>query len=109
MDIAHIINTVINARRLRRLTSDLLRDAELSYGELETLYILHRNDHIQPTRIATITHSKSSSLSRVLHKLSAKNLVHLETNHVDRRNVIVNITPEGLNLLDSLIEGVLEI
>ena len=108
MDIAHIINTIVNARRLRRIIADILQESELSYNELELLYTVEKNKKVRPTRLANITEQKISTLSRVVHKLEEKDLLSLEVSYIDRRNVIVNITPKGQELLGQCRNKVLD-
>lgn len=98
MDIDQIVSIIRESRQVRNQINSCLQSYCLSVNELELLYVLTVTKDTNPSRISTVTGQRNSSISRILRTLSDKQLIILDTNHIDRRNVSIKLTALGERL-----------
>lgn len=83
----------------------------LQRGEFDVLATLRRSGPphtLTPGRLAESTMISSAAITNRLTRLEDKGLLVRRTDPSNRRNVLVALTPEGLELVDRLVEGHLE-
>jgi DNA-binding MarR family transcriptional regulator len=94
--------------RLRALEEALFSDFDLSAQQYNALRLLRGvHPHSMPTlALGAKLISRAPDMTRLLDKLEARQLVERERRSENRRVVEVEITQEGLQLLDKLDEPV---
>lgn len=83
----------------------------LQRGEFDVLATLRRSGPpytLTPGRLAESTMISSAAITNRLTRLEDKGLLVRRTDPSNRRNVLVALTDEGLELVDRLVEGHLE-
>ena len=83
----------------------------LQRGEFDVLATLRRSGPphtLTPGRLAESTMISSAAITNRLTRLEDKGLLVRRTDPGNRRNVLVALTAEGLQLVDRLVEGHLE-
>ena len=96
------VNVLFTASWLNLQTTKLLKTHNISPQQFNILRIL-RGMHPEPASVKILTErmiDKMSNASRLVEKLKQKGLVEREASENDRRRVNVNITPQGLELLE---------
>jgi len=95
---AHTLRRSITgfARKLRGFRSD----HEISGAKLSLLGRLHRaNSPLIAADIARLEHLQPQSLTRIIAELDALGLIRRRPDDVDRRQLLIEITPRGRKLL----------
>ena len=95
MGIDQIMSIIQNGRKIRNKISESVQMYSLSFNEFELLYVLSVQKESTPSKISEAMGQGSSTVSRILRALSDKQLITLDTNHIDRRNITVKFTPRG--------------
>ena len=70
-----------------------------SLTELETIAHLYRNPSLAPTELAELTRVKTQSMSQILKKLEAEQIIQRTPSEKDRRKVNISITETGKNMV----------
>lgn len=96
----------IELRASRRVIAELLKAHDVGYGEFEILYLLKDKQLTQPSHIVAELIHDSPAVSRILSNLHQKNYISYNNDVLDRRRVYVQITDDGEELLNSLLETV---
>lgn len=73
----------------------MLQDVGITEQQWRVLRVLDEYGPSDPTRIAHAASLLLPSLTRILQKLEAKRLIERDTDPIDRRRQIVQITPAG--------------
>ena len=97
-----IVKASIEARKLRTSLQAVLKSRNLSYAELEVLYVIGAGPKITPSDIATSLSQERATISRCIKVLAAKSLINYDYDTEDRRTVFVSVSRKGKNLLNSL-------
>ena len=99
-------NEVVN-----RALSSFFAEHGLQRGEFDVLATLRRSGApftLTPGRLAESTMISSAAITNRLTRLEDKGLIVRSTDPGNRRNVLVALTEEGLELVDRVVEGHLE-
>jgi|SRR5690554_628571 len=99
-----IVNQLFTGRWVADIISSYLKPYGLTSQQYNVLRILRgqNDDFISVNGIADRMIDKMSNVSRLIDKLKNKNLVYRKINQDDRRQVDIEITDEGLELLKKL-------
>ena len=65
-------------------------------GQARILKLLIENGEMSQRSIQDILDIKSGSLSEMVRKMEAENLISREKDEADRRNITIKITPKGI-------------
>lgn len=65
-------------------------------GQARILKLLIENGEMSQRSIQDILDIKSGSLSELVRKMEAENLISREKDEADRRNITIKITPKGI-------------
>ncbi|MBI2280499.1 MAG: MarR family transcriptional regulator [Bacteroidetes bacterium] len=105
------INIIYTANWLNNETLKTLKPFKISPQQYNVLRILKGQypKSISVNNIIDRMLDKSSNASRLVDKLKLKGLVERETCNNDRRQVDIKITKKGIDLLDAIATGMLEI
>ncbi len=98
MDLDQIMSVIQNGRKIRNKISESVQLYSLSFNEFEVLYVLSGQKESTPSKISEAMGQGSSTVSRILRSLCDKQLITLDTNHIDRRNITVKLTVRGEQL-----------
>ena len=90
-----LINVSRKSRKMRKQFAEYLDDYNLSYSEIEVIYVLGNNAQMHPSDIATYLEHERANVSRIIKELHGKNLVDYIRENSDRRKVTVEITNKG--------------
>ncbi len=96
-----ILNLLYTAAWANGVSECLLKGFELTPQQFNVLRIL-RGRHPQPLcagEIKAVMMDKNPDLTRLCDRLVAKSLIERELNDTNRRQVMISITPAGLDLL----------
>ncbi|MEQ8909858.1 MAG: MarR family transcriptional regulator [Vicingaceae bacterium] len=99
-----MINQLFTGKWVTEIIADHLKPYGLTSQQYNVLRIL-RGQHPQAISVNSITIrmiDKMSNVSRLVDKLKTKGFVNRRVNHDDRRQVDIEITEEGLKLLNQI-------
>lgn len=69
---------------------------ESMHGEIFALqYIASRKGAVQPSEISNMTHVSSARIAATLNSLESKGLITRRIDTIDRRRILVELTPNG--------------
>ena len=99
-----VINQLFTGKWIGDIIAQHLKPYGLSSQQYNVLRILRGQDSkaISVNGISDRMIDKMSNVSRLIDKLKAKKLIRRKTNSIDRRQVDIEITEHGLNLLDEI-------
>lgn len=97
-----VINQLFTGKWVGDIISQHLKPFGLSSQQYNVLRILRGQEDraISVNGISERMIDKMSNVSRLIDKLKAKKLIRRKTNSIDRRQVDIEVTELGLNLLD---------
>ena len=81
----------------------------ITFELLEVLALLYQKDGINQQEIAVIMVKDKSSLTYLIHELEKRNLVKRVTDETDRRNKLICLTKEAMQLKKKLNPWIIEI
>lgn len=101
------MNTFELASSLRLAISNLYKslrkqmDSTKAYSmtEIETIGHLFRNSKLLPTKLASLTHITTQSMSQILSKMDNAGVIKRTPSKTDKRKVYVSLTPEGREIV----------
>lgn len=96
----------IDLRKSRKVIAELLKAHNVGYGEFEILYLLKDKQLTQPSHIVAELSHDSAAVSRILSNLHLNNYISYNNDVLDRRRVFVQITDDGEELINTLLEEV---
>lgn len=94
------------AKHMETRVADLHKQYDLKMGEFDVLATLRRAGapyRLTPSALIDSMMLTSGAMTNRLDKLEKKGLISREHSREDRRSVTVELTPEGLLLIDKLI------
>lgn len=99
-----LINQLFTGKWVGDLVSQHLKPYGLTSQQYNVLRILRGQEKkaLSVNEILDRMIDKMSNVSRLIDKLKAKKLVQRKTNSIDRRQVDIEITAEGLRLLEDV-------
>mgnify|MGYP001942379347 CR=1 FL=1 len=106
-----IINILFTSNWYERMTMHTLKPHGLSGEQYNVLRILRGNKG-EPYRLKDIQHrmiNRTSNTTRLVEKLRVKNLIQREVSKQSRREVLISITNQGLELLSEIDAGMEDI
>jgi DNA-binding MarR family transcriptional regulator len=82
----------------------------LNRGGVETIFALRRspNHKLSPTQLGETTFATSATVTARLDKLQQAGLITRRHDKKDRRGIVVQLTPKGIELSDRIVESVVE-
>ncbi len=90
--------------RIKEIQAILYKDIfhDISAGEFLTLHLIWklRNEAVQTSRLAELSHVSAQAVSRALNILEAKELIRREINRADRRSIRISLTDKGLEVYE---------
>ena len=92
------------SREITKLYKPFLDKLGLTYTQYISLLVLWEKDNITVKSMGKKLHLDSGTLTPLLKKLEAMNLVKRVRDTVDERNVYVSLTPNGIELKKMAIE-----
>lgn len=104
-----VVSILYTNSQLSNLLNGILKPFDISLQQFNVLRIL-RGQENKPVSLSVVQErmiSKMSNTTRLIDKLIKKGLVQKDINQTNRRKVDINITKEGLEILnyvDNLIE-----
>ena len=88
------------ARETIKLYTPYLDQLDLTYTQYITMMVLWEHKSLTAKDLGRILYLDSGTLTPLLKKLEAKNLLTRKRSEADERNLIVTITPQGEALKD---------
>lgn len=102
--------TIIQIREFNRFYTVLLGflnrnylNTEYSVTETRILFELKQNRQMRANDLTDILNLDKSYISRLIRNFRQKDIITRETSKVDRRNLIIELTPKGEKVVDTLI------
>ena len=95
------------ARHLDRARRRSFAAHDLEPWEFDVLATLRRSAAeapLTPGRLASLTMIGSAAMTNRVDRLVNRGLVHRETNPDNRRQLLISLTPEGLALVDEVVD-----
>ncbi|MBU3110703.1 MarR family winged helix-turn-helix transcriptional regulator [Clostridium lacusfryxellense] len=92
------------SREITKLYKPFLDKLGITYTQYISLLVLWEKDNITVKSMGKKLHLDSGTLTPLLKKLEAMNLVTRVRDTVDERNVYVSLTPNGIELKKMAIE-----
>lgn len=96
-----LINIIYTAYRINDSIAEVLKQFDLTQAQFNILRIL-RGKHGQPATcgdIKQVMMDKNPDVTRICDKLISKSLINRQFNSNNRRQVLLSITPDGIELL----------
>lgn len=87
----------------------MLSDVGITEQQWRVLRVLHESGPLDPTRIADRACLLLPSLTRILQKLTEKNLITRVPDKSDRRRQVVSISPAGAALIEDNLDTSIQI
>ena len=84
-------------KRLRKQTSSV---HQYSMTEVETIAHLFRNPSLLPSELAVLTKITTQSMSQILSKLEAQQIIKRTPSKEDKRKVAISLTAGGKKLVE---------
>jgi DNA-binding MarR family transcriptional regulator len=97
-------NLLFTQTWLQNRLRNVLADFDITYQQQNVLSIL-RDKHPEPLTSAEIKAAmleKNSDLTRLCDRLEAKGYISRGSNHKNRRQILITVTPKGLEMLHTL-------
>ncbi|MEO3939829.1 MarR family transcriptional regulator [Paenarthrobacter nicotinovorans] len=103
-----VLGRLNRASRLASLeVQKFMNQFGLEPWEFDVLATLRRSAAeapLTPGRLASLTMIGSAAMTNRVDRLVNRGLVHRETNPENRRQLLISLTPEGLTLVDDVVE-----
>lgn len=96
------------SRLLSRGIGSSLAEEGLEFWEFDVLATLRRAGHphcLTPKELVAMTMVGSAAMTHRVDRLVRRGLVTREIDPANRRRTLVGLTPEGLTLVDQVVEG----
>lgn len=84
----------------KRLRKQMYSIEALSITELEAIRLLFIHESLLPSQMADLTKIKTQSMSQILNKMEAKNIIKRTPSKEDRRKTLISLTPHGKKMVD---------
>ena len=101
-----MFNAAVKARKLRKLCLSHIKEQNVSFNELEILYLIMRQDEITPAKISRDLFIEPAIVSRKLKILGDKKLVLYKQNKQDRRVINLSISEKGKRLVNTILSSI---
>ena len=86
----------------KRFLEDDLKDSNITYEQYHFLYMLSINPSCNQNYLCEYYNAKKSLVSNVLRALEDKNLITQTIDPDNRRAYIINLTPNGFEVLNNI-------
>ena len=94
---------VVAARRWRKVANDRLRPLEQTMAQWETLYLVaYSGEELNQSQLSRLLGVHGPTMLRMLDALACRGLIERQQSHHDLRVTINRITPEGRELISSI-------
>ncbi len=101
-----MFNAAVKARKLRKQCLLHIKKHNISFNELEILFLIMRKEDITPAKISRDLYIEPAIVSRKLKILSDKRMVQYKQNKKDRRVVNLSISEKGKRLVNSILTSI---
>jgi DNA-binding MarR family transcriptional regulator len=71
-----------------------------SMTEIETIALLLRNERMLPSELASLTRVKTQSMSQIINKLEANQVIKRTPSKTDKRKVYISLTASGKKMIE---------
>lgn len=88
------------SRLLKVMKREIKHDELLSITERSTLLLIAQTPQILPSELARIEKVTSQSMSQIINKLLANNLIQKTPSTKDKRKVLISISPGGQEFIE---------
>ena len=92
----------------KRFLEDVIKNSNLTYEQYHFLYMLSINPSCNQSYLCEFYNAKKSLVSNVLRSLEDKNYITQTVDPDNRRSYIINLTPEGFEVLNAIREKDIE-
>ena len=92
----------------KRFLEDVIKNSDITYEQYHYLYMLSINPSCNQTHLCEFFNAKKSLVSNVLRSLEDKNYITQSIDPDNRRSYIINLTPEGFEVLNTIREKDIE-
>jgi MarR family transcriptional regulator for hemolysin len=94
---------VVAARRWRKVANDRLRALDQTMAQWETLYLVaYSGEELNQSQLSRLLGVHGPTMLRMLDSLACRGLIERQQSHHDLRVTINRITPEGRELISSI-------
>lgn len=101
-----LFNKTIELRNMRSSVLEQLKLNRLVYGELEVLYLLNKNQALNPSKISNLLNRNPATVSRTIKTLEELGLITYENDKDNRRRIFVGLSKDGREMITSIINTV---
>ena len=92
----------------KRVLEDVIKNSNITYEQYHFLYMISINPSCNQSFLCEFYNSKKSLVSNVLRSLEDKNYITQTIDPDNRRSYIINLTPEGFEVLNAIREKDIE-
>ena len=92
----------------KRVLEDVIKNSNITYEQYHFLYMISINPSCNQSFLCEFYNSKKSLVSNVLRSLEDKNYITPTIDPDNRRSYIINLTPEGFEVLNAIREKDIE-
>ena len=92
----------------KRFLEDIIKKSNITYEQYHFLYMLSINPSCNQSYLCEFYNAKKSLVSNVLRSLEDKNYITQTIDPDNRRSYIINLTPEGFEVLNAIREKDIE-
>lgn len=97
-----IISKNIELRKLKVALKSQLQENQISFPELEIIFIVNEQKETSPTFLADYLYIERATISRLLKLLYEKSLITYTNDSVDRRKVYVAVSKKGASIIKAI-------
>jgi DNA-binding MarR family transcriptional regulator len=112
-DVASALQLVTDIQRATHVLGlrleSALSDLSVSQGEIHVLSLLARSGSASVADLQTGVRHRPSTLTGIVDRLAAKNLVTRRINEADRRSNLIELTPEGRVAVDRVLAAMSDV
>ena len=86
------------ANKILRRYQPLLKELDLTYTQYVTMMVLWEKERINEKDLVNALYLKANTLTDMLKNLKKKELISIEKDTVDKRNIVITLTEKGKGL-----------
>lgn len=101
LQLASELRTVLT-RLIKKLRKESITGQQLSLTERSTISLLHQNQELQPSELASMEKITNQSMSQILNHLLELGYISRKASDTDKRKVLISLTENGEKMLSQL-------
>ncbi len=86
------------ANKIIRRYQPLLKELNLTYTQYVVMMVLWEHNEVNEKDLVKSLYLKANTLTDLLSNLKKKGFIEIEKSKEDKRNIIIRLTEEGMNL-----------